>query len=696
MAVAAIKRFEGSNLRITLIAAALLLAFSVLGVRLWYLQIVHGEYYRAKADDQRLYPQRLQAPRGLIKDRKGNVLADTRPAFDLVIVPKECPEELRPQVCARLERLLDIDGEKLMAEMEKNRRTPFTQITVKSDVPKSKLAMVQEESLHLPGILTVVRPQRRYSGKTGGQILGYLSEVGPAKLKAERELAQKEDRPPRYRMGDFIGQTGLEKMYDDYLRGKDGQMVVSVYSSRGPQFRTNEFGVPEIAFDGLGRKLQEERQHRVEPTAGQALHITLDMGLQELCERLLAERVSRVYDEHGNKAVVPCRGAIVVLEANTGAVLALASTPSYDPSVFVTSGRDEERLAALELERVKDEKTGKVKIQPIPRERRLDPMKNRCYEKHYPPGSTFKVMMACAALEEGIIAEGTTFGCGGRFTRGNNTWRCWTHDRGGHGGVNVVAALSRSCDVFFYQVGLKLGERKLKDWSTRMGLGVKTGLDLPGELPGQIDDPDEYIARMKKEHPNEKWYHKWYDWQTVNMSIGQSLTVTPLQNAVMMACVVNGGYRVTPYVNADLEKQGVMPKLSEKILSDETLRIVRQGLQECVEDNVFPSGTGTAARVEGLVVLGKTGTAQVASTKITDRYGKQERRIPYKFRDHGLFVAGVLHPEKPIAISIIIEHGLHGSSGAAPLAADILHYFYDIPWTEKQLKARQKYADEFI
>src|SRR5690606_3223230 len=196
--------------------------------------------------------------------------------------------------------------------------------------------------------------------------------------------------------------------------------------------------------------------------------------------------------------------------------------------------------------------------------------------------------------------------------------------------------------------------------------------------------------------PNDKWYHRWYDWQTVNMSIGQSLTVTPLQNAVMMACIVNGGRRVTPYVNANLEDQGYMPRVSEPFLSDETLRIVRQGLQECVEDNIPPSGTGTASRVEGLVVLGKTGTAQVASTKITDRYGKQEKRIPYKLRDHALFVAGVLHPEKPIAISIIVEHGLHGSSGASPLAADIIHYYYDIPWTDKQLEKRRKYAEDFI
>jgi penicillin-binding protein 2 len=368
-----------------------------------------------------------------------------------------------------------------------------------------------------------------------------------------------------------------------------------------------------------------------------------------------------------------CRGAIAVLNSNTGAVLALASTPGYDPGIFVTAGHNEERKAVMEA--------------GVPVKERHNPMHNRCYEMHYPPGSTFKVMMACAALEEGIIDEHATYGCNGYFSRAGlgRTWRCWTYNRGGHGGVDVEEALARSCDVFFYQVGLKLGEHKLKEWATKMGLGVKTGIDLPGELPGNVPDPDEYVAAMKKKYPKDKNMWRWYPWQTVNMSIGQSLVVTPLQNAVMMSCVLNGGRRVRPYINADLG-----PQVSEPFLSENTVRIVQEGMRRCVEDDEFPRGTGLEARVPGVIVLGKTGTAQVADVKVTDKYGKNEAAIPYMLRDHALFVCGVLDPEKPIAISIIIEHGLHGSSTASPLAKAVIEYYYHIPpQPEKKTKLAQ-------
>lgn len=628
------QRYEGCESRIYLLGIGLVFVYSILGIRLWHLQIVQGEHFRSRADDQRLYPQRLQAPRGPIFGSDGQVLADTRSAFDLMFVPGECPPDEWESVCMRLEKLLDINGAALYQKVQENRKQPATQIPIKQDISKTKLALVEENSLALPGVFPVVRPQRRYSGKTGGQILGYLSEVNAKEVEKG------------YRMGDIIGRTGLEAIYDELLRGEDGQMVVSVYSSRGPQLRTDEFGVPRIQFDSKGRSLAEEKELRREPKRGQELHITLDMGLQAKCEELLAGEI----------------GAIAVLDANTGAVLAMASTPSYDPSIFVTKGHSEERRAALELDITKEKD-------------KLHPMKNRCYENHYPAGSTFKVMLACAALEEGVIKPHTSYGCSGVFRKASvgRPFNCWTYNRGGHGSVDVVEALSRSCDVFFYNVGLELGEAKIKEWSTRMGLGVVTGIDLPGELPGNIPCAASKRALMQAKFPDRPGEWKWRPSDTVNVSIGQGeVLVTPLQNAVMMAAIINGGRRVTPYLNKDRPTQP-----SEPFLSPETIRIVTQGMQQCVEDTVFPRGTGIEARVKGVTVLGKTGTAQVAPNSVTKKYG-HESKIPYKLRDHALFVAGVPDRDPPIAISIIIEHGLHGSSAAAPLAKPIIEYFYNI------------------
>ncbi|MDX9971636.1 MAG: penicillin-binding protein 2 [FCB group bacterium] len=669
MAIAAATRGERAgrpDARIYLVSVCMMLLFSILGLRLWQLQIIKGEYYRSRADAQRLYPQRLKAPRGLILGGDGQVLADTRPAFDLMLVPNECPEEERDTVATLLQQLLGIDKTQLLKKIESSRNQPFGQVLVKQDVPKAILTLVEENSPRLPGVLTVVRPQRRYSGKAGGQLLGFLSEVTADQMKRDKEAQAAKDQAPRYSMGDLIGQAGVEKKYDDQLRGKDGRMVVSVYSSRQPQFRTDQFGMPQILFDSFGRKLEEEKDLRRDAEAGVPLKLTLDMGLQAMCEQLL-EDTEMIGTTEG------CRGAITVLNAETGAVLAMASTPGYDPGIFVTAGHNEDRKAVMEV--------------GVPVKERLNPMRNRNYEMHYPPGSTFKVMMACAALEEHTIEPNTTYGCNGYFSRAGlgRTWRCWTYNRGGHGGVDIAEALGRSCDVFFYQVGLKLGEDKLKEWATRMGLGVRTGLDLPGELTGNVPDPVKYVESMKKKFPKDKNTWRWPAYMTINMSIGQALDVTPLQNAVMMACVVNGGRRVRPYINA-----GIGPDVTEPFLSADTLKWVQEGMRRCVEDNEFPRGTGLEARVPGIVVLGKTGTAQAVAVSNTDVYGKNEAAIPYAMRDHALFVCGVPDPEKPIAISIMIEHGLHGSSTAAPLAKKVIEYYYEVPpEPEKKTKVAQ-------
>ena len=623
------KHYDTFERRIYIIAMGIGLALCILGIRLWDLQVVKYEYYRGQAEYNRLHAQRLEAPRGIIYGRdESTVLADNRPSCDLVIVPAECVASDLKMVCDRLARLISIDAGELLKKIEANRKAkPYLQIVVKQDVSKDELTRVEESSHALPGVFTVVRPQRRYlMGKTAGQIMGYLNEIGDKEVKDQ------------YQYGDLVGRTGLERMYESNLRGEDGKLVVNVYAEdRGPQLRTDAFGNPFIGVDSRGRKLEQEMI--VYPTRGRSLFLTLDIGLQRYCERILEE-----------KGQV---GAIVVLNADTGEVLALASAPNYDPNAFVIRDRKRDRTEAL---------TSKPST-----------MTNRGYREAYAPGSIFKVLLASAALEEGVIDEHTTFNCPGYFqlASGGRRWGCWSTY--GHGGMNVVDALAYSCDVFFYNVGTKLKIDRIKKWTDTFGLGQKTGIDLPAEVKGLIPSR-EWKKQLEKERTIKDG--RWYEGDTVNLSIGQGEAwTTPLQNAVLMAAIVNGGRRVQPFLVRKIDDQVVEPKISEPFLSEKTLNIVRMGMRKCVEKGPpAPTGTGNLVRMDGFTILGKTGTAQVAGM---EKYkGLSEEQIPEKYRSNAWFVAGVLDREPRIAICVLIEHGLHGNSTASPFAKDVIQYFY--------------------
>ena len=621
------KRYEGVKSRIRFIAIGIVCALAVLGLRLWQLQIANWFLYSTQAEQNRLHSERLKAPRGLIYGPDTSVcLADNRPSCDLVIVPAECRDTSFEDICRRLGALINIDGQALLEKIETGKKQPYRQILVKKDVSKSDLARVEEFSYSLPGVFTVVTSQRRYLyGKTAGQILGYLNEIIPG------------EQSEYYLGGDLIGRSGIEQMYESQMRGNDGQLVVNVYvSDRRPQLRTDEYGNAYIEIDSYGRKLQEEQEYRKEPSPGEPIFTTLDIDLQQFSESLLEGQV----------------GAIAVLNADTGAVLTLASSPGYDPSIFVTHGRNVERQAALES--------------------KPNPMRNRCFQEVYAPGSVFKVLLATAALEEGVINEKTTFFCPGHFRLDgvSRKWNCWK--RQGHGTVSVVDALAFSCDVFFYNVGLRLGVDKIGEWAGKLGLGVESGIDLPQEVSGLIPSREWREAEMKKIYPDNPWEWRWYPGYTVNLAIGQGeACTTPLQNALMMAVIVNGGRHVRPYVNS-----AIGPKTSDPFISENTLRIVQAGTYKCVDkDPPAPTGTGNAAKVPGIALLGKTGSAQVVGLEQYEQY-KNEEEIPYNLRDHAWFVAGVLDREPRLAICVLIEHGLHGSSAAAPYAGEIIRHFY--------------------
>ena len=422
------KRSEAVDRRVSFIALGLVIALGLLVLRLWNLQVVQGEYYAHRSDEERDFAMRIKPPRGTIYGRNGAddevMLADTRGTCDLVFVPRMFDDPY--EALDDLERLIDFDYDRVRMQIDQaiDKREPFRHIVVRRDLPKNDITRVEEWSYRLPGVFTAVRPQRRYLyGETGGQILGYVGEISPDELETRQDL---------YKQGDQFGKSGLELIYEEVLHGTAGQLWVSRYAGgRGvPQFRRSVYdqGSPFVQ-DLLGRRLEPERY--IEPQYGGALHTTIDIGLQRHAEEVLGEEV----------------GSIVVLNAKTGEVLCLASTPTFDPNAFVDHGRASERMELLNDNKNK-------------------PMLNRAYQAMYPPGSVFKIAMAIAALEEGVVTPQTTHSCSGIFTkmRGYSP-RCWRKRLGGHGSVEILEAIYSSCDIYFYEVGLELGIDRIHKWA---------------------------------------------------------------------------------------------------------------------------------------------------------------------------------------------------------------------------------------
>ncbi|MCX8064659.1 MAG: penicillin-binding protein 2 [Candidatus Hydrogenedentes bacterium] len=635
------------NKRIVVLGLFITVVILALISRLWELQVKQGEIYKEKAENNKVWPQILKAERGKILTREGIILADNRTSTDVIFVPGDCPKEKLNEVAKTLNIILNINPDWLSQQVEKFRNEPFTQIIIKRDIPRSDWIKLEENIFRLPGIYTITQPQRRYPyGSTAGQIIGYINEISKEELEINND----------YYIGDLIGRAGVEKYYENLLRGTPGWMMITKYAAGLPQLRTDKYGNFVLARrDTRGHFLLEEELYKEEPKPGNDVILTLDIALQSFCENLLSTE----------------SGAIVVLEAETGAVLAMASSPRYDPNIFVTKGKDLERLETL-------------KSKP-------NKMANRAISEHYPPGSVLKIFLAATALEKGVITPTTTFYCPGSFKidgKGRE-WLCW--QKHGHGSVNVVDAIAYSCDVFFYNVGLKLGIDNISEYAKKIGLGCYTGIDLPIEVPGLIPNK-EWKSKVNADKPI--WEQRWYPGDTVNLSIGQgSCSTTPLQNAVLMATIINGGYRVYPHVNASYTP----PISTERIFSEKTLKTVIQGMQLCVEPiGNKPAGTGKQARVEGITVIGKTGTAQVVSLEVQKKY-KSVEDMPKELRDHAWFIAGVIDKKPPIAICIIIEHGAHGSSAAAPLAKEIISFFYsrDRQKTQDSLIAKGRNSEEF-
>jgi len=416
------------------------------------------------------------------------------------------------------------------------------------------------------------------------------------------DVQLKSGKFPNYKMGDYLGKCGVELAWEKFLRGQRGSRRIEV--------------------DAYGRELGQ--LDSVFPTPGANIYLTLDNRMQREAEACLEGQA----------------GAIVALDPKTGRVLALASSPTFSQEAF------ERGLTTHEWQKINRDKT--------------HPLENRSLRGQYPPGSTFKIVMAVAGLEEKVITPSTIISCSGVMPVGNHEFHCWR--KGGHGPMNLHRAMVHSCDIYFYEVGRRLGIDRIAEWSRRFGLGAPTGLDLDKEMPGLVPSPAWKKARFHK---------PWHEGETILVSIGQGYNLTtPLQMARVVAAIANGGIIYKPYIVEKVESPAgeilyqAKPEVQSRLgASPAYLEAVRQALVGVVNE-----GTAKVARLPHIQVAGKTGTAQVVAMDRDNPKKKRERRM----EDHAWFVAYAPADNPRLAVAVLVEHGGHGGEDAAPLARRVI------------------------
>ncbi len=600
--------FERRALAAAFIIAALTL---ILIGRLVVLQIFRYEYYADLSQGNRVRIEPLPAQRGLILDRNLQVLAENRPAFQLELVRERVPD-----VDATLERLIEIgvlpaDDLDDTLKLVKSRRS-FESVPIRLRLTDEEIASFAVHRFEFPGVDIATRLTRFYPhGEHAVHALGYVAAISENDVKR----LEKDKKLSNYAGTTLIGKLGLEASYEELLHGRDGSRQILV----------NAAGRSVDRQGTLTPELQE-----IKPVAGRDIITGIDLPTQLVAEQGLIGR----------------RGAVVALDPNNGDVIALVSTPAFDPNPF---GRG---LTKPEYAALRDS---------------LDvPLLNRAIRGEYPPGSTVKPAIALGGLTYGTTTPQRTRACPGFFMLPNSRHRFRDWRPAGHGVVDLEAAIAQSCDVYFYELASMMGVEKLSAWLAHFGLGQKTGIDISGELKGILPTPAWKAAYFRK--PEEK---TWFPGETVSFGIGQGyLVVTPLQVAHMASVLASRGKNYQPRLVKAYREQGtgkiepVEPKLLEVMdeASAENWQIVLDGMIGVMK------GRGTGARIQigaEYQIAGKTGTAQVFTVKQHENYKAMESRLNERLLDHGWFIAFAPANDPKIAVAVLIENGKHGTAAAA-------------------------------
>lgn len=554
------------------------LGLIIIILRLFYLQVYYGDFYKDLAQKNYLKSMILPAPRGLIYDQNGIILVENKITYSLYLIP---PYKFDKNKIVRLAKIVSIKQQDL-EDLFKKLSPFYPAYLVKRNLTPKEIISLELNREELPSFTINIEFERAYPyGKIASHVLGYIGEVSKEELKDE-ELD--------YSLGEKSGKYGLEATYEKILRGKKGFRGIALYASQGKKVFT-------------GQK---------DPIPGKSIVLSLDINLQKIAEEALGEE----------------KGVVIVSNPWTGEILTLASHPSFDPNKFIEGF-------------TKEEWEGLIRSPD-------NPLNNRAISSLYPPGSIFKLIVALAALEERKVSLKEYFFCPGEYKMGRYSFKCWK--KGGHGRINFIDGISQSCNVVFYNIGLRLGVDKIVEYAKKFLLDSKTGIDLPGEISGFIPSQS-----WKKEKLKESWYPG----DTLNLSIGQGFVlVTPIEIHQMMSIIATEGYLYKPHlVSKIIDVNGVEEKVKSEIVyklefRKESWSILKDGMRKVVEE-----GTGIATRIPGVSISGKTGTAE-------NPHGES----------HAWFSAFFPSENPQYVVTVFVEHGKSGGGKAAPIAKRIIEY----------------------
>ncbi len=625
-------------LRVAILGFVALAVFAVLFLRLWALQVLSGDKYRTEANHNRVRNIQIDAPRGTIVDRNGHLLVKNVLGTSLEIWPADLPKTWpaeRKELRA-LSAVAAMPVQKILAEMHPYANDPLTPVVLRRGIHPDQISYIEEHQLEFPGVQLADSYLRSYPYQSlAAQALGYVGPISPSELKAAKHAG--------YRPQDVMGQAGIEQTYDRYLRGRDG--------------------TAQLTVDSLGRPTSAI-QTRVLPQPGNTLKLTIDIGLQRAAERALHSAISLARSQGEAYAN---GGAIVALDPRSGAVLALASNPTYKPSVYVS--RDPAKLAPLQ--------DGKVAAQ------KNFPGLNRAIDVFYPPGSVWKPVTALAAMEEGILSPTESIPCTPSFTYFQQVFNNW--DPYVNQPMELPQAIAESCDTYFYRVGAEFYSLSasrgptLQLWASRFGFGAATGIDIGPEQPGLVPTPD-WRCRHFGGPPCKGYIDRiWKPGYEIQLAIGQGdLEVTPLQMTRFYAMIANGGQMVTPHLAQDVEQPATESGQAQVLRELATQQATPSGVDPAallaVQEGLYAgthSTLGTSYGVFGqfpVAIAGKTGTAE----KLVNVPG-----YPNPLKLNQSWWCGYGPYDSPsIVVCAVIENGGHGGTAAAPAALQVFEAYF--------------------
>ena len=607
-------------------------AMAIIFVRLWYLQIASGQEFRDYSEKNRIKETMIPAPRGLILDREGRRLVENLPGYVVAISPQYA-KKLK-ETAKAIGPILGMSPKKIISMVRRGRHFngPFRDVHIKENLNHDEIFKIKQLRMDHPGLDILQVIFRHYPmNESGAQLFGYVGEISKKQID---QYNKKYKNKIHFKQGDIIGKSGLEEVWEIKIRGEDGIQFIEV-DARGRKTYTSASSAAPFSLEYQ------------QPNPGHDLILTIDKDIQEATYKAIQRN-----DKIGNRI-----GSVVVMKTN-GEILAWVVAPSFDPNEF-SSGISKHLWSKL----VKDP---------------FKPLRNKVIQDHHPPGSTFKPFVALAALQENVVFPHTQIFSPGSIVYGRRTY----HDarRGGHGDINVIEAIERSSNVFFYKMGISLGIDKIAKYAKLFGFGQKTNIKLTSEEPGLMP-----TRAWKLKQKNEVWQPG----ENLSNAIGQGFVLTtPIQLAHSFNTLAMEGQRYKPF----LVKKLISPSGEEVIINQpkmiddltqpnkEGTFIKRKHFQTVKEGlrRVFHGEKGTARwyKIKDLDMAGKTGTVQLMSLSVKELYNKCLER-PIRLRHHGWFV-GFTPVKKPeITVAVFAEHGCSGSNGGAPVFRDIVRVYFD-------------------